>query len=133
MEYCDAICSFTDFKRQKNNMKIRPLGWVGEHNIRTKITQVMIFWYFVKFTDNSVYFLESCSVKGLGIDLFAKLKGLFYLQLKDKLDCITSAAIAAPPPAATFSYDEGSNSILDGNPRYGVNENLSSLRFVNQG
>ena len=26
VEYCDAICSFTDFKREKKNMKIRPLG-----------------------------------------------------------------------------------------------------------
>ena len=69
----------------------------------------------------------------LGIDLFVKSYSILFLQVKDTLDCITSAAIAAPPPAATLSYGEGSNSILDGNPRHGVNENLSSLRFVNQG
>ena len=69
----------------------------------------------------------------LGMELFLKSYSLLSLQVTDKLDCITSAAIAAPPPAATLSYGEGSNSILDGNPRHGVNENLSSLRFVNQG
>ena len=82
---------------------------------------------------NTTVLFKMINLVSLGIDLFVKSYSILFLQVKDTLDCITSAAIAAPPPAATLSYGEGSNSILDGNPRYGVNENLSSLRFVNQG
>ena len=56
----------------------------------------------------------------------------YYLQIVDKTDCITSAAIAAPPPAATLSYEANGEAVFDDSTQIKLHQKLSSIRSLGQ-